>query len=76
MENTIKKAIQLKQKLVDFVYNTEGDIAIALETYAAENSKKNSYGIKQQNLTIDLFITEGNIKDRTPLDIFLEQATD
>lgn len=76
MQKIIKKAIDLKQKLVDFVYDAEGEMAIALETYAAEKSKKNSYGIKQQNLTIDLFLTEGRIKDKSPIDIFLQQAKD
>ncbi|MBE9048012.1 hypothetical protein IQ255_27065 [Pleurocapsales cyanobacterium LEGE 10410] len=70
----IARALNLKQKLVDFVYDSEGDIAVALETYAVAKGKKNSYGIKQQNLTVDLFITEGKVKDRTPLAIFLEQS--
>lgn len=72
----IERAIELKQRLVDFVYDAEGELAVALETYTAERSKKNSYGIKQQNLTIDLFITEGRIKEQTPLEIFLAQAPD
>ena len=74
MQNKIERALKLKETLVDFVYDAEGEIAIALETYAAEKSKKNSYGIKQQNLTVDLFITEGEVKDeQKPLDIFLER---
>ena len=76
MQKIIERAIQLKKTLVDFVYDAEGEIAVALETYAAEKSKTNSYGIKQQNLTIDLFLTEGKINDKTPLDIFLEQNQD
>lgn len=73
MQNKIERALKLKEMLVDFVYDAEGEIAVALENYAAEKSKKNSYGIKQQNLTVDLFITEGEVKEQTPLDIFLEQ---
>ncbi len=76
MEKIIEKAIQLKKTIVNFVYDAEGDIAVALESYAAEKSKTNSYGIKQQNLTIDLFLTEEKINDKTPLDIFLEQNQD
>ena len=76
MKNTIEKAVQLKQPLLDFVYDAEGDLAIALETYAAEKGKKNSYGIKQQNLTIDLFLSDGKIKDKTPLVLYLEFTTD
>ena len=73
MQKNIERAIQLKQKLVDFVYDAEGEIAVTLETYAAEKSKKNTYGIKQKNLTTDLFLTEGQIEDQTPLNIFLNQ---
>jgi hypothetical protein len=76
MSTVIEKAIQLKHTLIDFVYDAEGQLAIALETYAAEHSKKNSYGIKQKNLTIDSFITAGKVENKTPLTIFLEQATD
>ena len=73
MQETVDTAIQLKETIVDFIYDAEGEIAVALETYAAAKGKTNSYGIKQQNLTIDLFITEGKIDKRTPLDLFLEQ---
>ncbi|MGL5944089.1 MAG: hypothetical protein ACRC2S_27725 [Waterburya sp.] len=76
MSTVIEKALQLKHRLVDFVYDAEGQLAIALETYAAEHSQKNSYGIKQKNLTIDSFITAGQVEAQTPLSIFLEQATD
>lgn len=72
----IERAIELKQDLIDFVYDAEGEIAVALESYAAKKGKKNSYGIKQQNLAVDLFISEGKIGDQTPLEIFLQQATD
>ncbi len=76
MQDHLEKAIQLKQTVVDFVYDAEGEMAIALETYAAQKAKKNSYGIKQQNLTIDLFLSEGKIQAQTPLDLFLAQAQD
>ncbi|BAU64200.1 hypothetical protein STA3757_15710 [Stanieria sp. NIES-3757] len=74
MTQAIEKAIALKQKLVDFVYDAEGELAVALETYAAEQSKKSNYGIKQQNLTIDTFITEGKVGTQTPLTMFLAQT--
>ena len=73
MQSNIERALKLKETLVDFVYDAEGDLAVALETYAAEKSKKNSYGIKQQNITVDLFITEGEVARQKPLDIFLAQ---
>ena len=74
MPQIVERAIELKQTLVDFVYDAEGEIAVALETYATIKGKKNSYGIKQQNLTIDLFLTEGKIKEQSPLEMFLAQA--
>jgi hypothetical protein len=72
----IEKALKLKQSLVDFVYDAEGEIAIALETHAAAKAKKNSYGIEQQNITFDSFLTSGKVKERTPLELFLEQNQD
>lgn len=76
MSETSEKAIQLKETLVNFIYNAEGDLAIALETYAAEKGKKNSYGIKQQNFNLDLFLTRGKIDLQTPLELFLEENRD
>ncbi|MEM8830681.1 MAG: hypothetical protein AAGE96_15170 [Cyanobacteria bacterium P01_G01_bin.19] len=76
MQNIIERALELKTRLVDFVYDAEDEIAIALENYAAEKSKKNSYGIKQQNLTVDLFTTAGKVGQKTPLDLFLAEAKD
>jgi hypothetical protein len=69
----IEKAFNLKQTVVDFIYEAEGELAIALENYAAEKGKKNSYGIKQQNLTIDLFLTNGAVNQQTPLEIFIQE---
>ena len=65
---------ELKENLTNFVYDDEGEIATALESYAAQKGKKNSYGIKQQNLTIDLFLTQGEVATKTPLDLFIQQA--
>lgn len=76
MQENIERALQLKQKLIDFAYDAEGEMAIALESYAAKKGKQNSYGIKQQNLTIDLFITTETIGDQTPLAVFLASAKD
>ena len=70
----IERALQLKENLIDFVYDAQGAIAVALESYAADKGTKNSYGIKQQNLTVDLFLTQGQVEDRTPLDLFIETS--
>ncbi|MEM7594898.1 MAG: hypothetical protein AAF383_25950, partial [Cyanobacteria bacterium P01_A01_bin.83] len=76
MSKIIEQAIHLKKNLVDFVYDASGDLAVAMETYAADKGKSNSYGIKQQNLTIDLFLTEGEVNNQTPLDIYLAEKGD
>ena len=70
----IARALELKENSIDFVYDDEGAIATALESYAALKGQKNSYGIKQQNLTVDLFLTQGEIGEKTPLDLFIEQV--
>ena len=70
----LERALELKENLIDFVYDSSGAIAVALETYAAEKGKKNSYGIKQQNLTVDLFLTEGKVEEQTPVELFLAQS--
>ena len=59
MPNTIERAIELKQQLVDFIYDAEGEVAIALETYAAEKSKKTDF-----KRLCDL-VAKSNIKTRS-----------
>ena len=70
----LERALQLKEDLINFVYDSEGAIATALESYAADRGRKNSYGIKQQNLTVDLFAIQGKVGEQTTLELFLEQA--
>jgi hypothetical protein len=72
----LEEAKQLKLALIDFVYEAEGEMAIALEKYAAEQGSKERQGIGQQNLTIDTFITEGKVNNKSPLDIFIENNPD
>jgi hypothetical protein len=76
MQTAVERAISLKQALVDFVYDAEGELAVALETYAAAHRQNNSYGIKQQNISIDTFITRGKVNERTPLEFFLATTKD
>jgi hypothetical protein len=72
----VEKAKQLKLALIDFVYEAEGEMAIALEKYAAEQGSKERQGIGQQNLTIDTFITEGKVNNKSPLDLFIKDNPD
>jgi len=67
----LEKSHQIKQALVDFVLDAEGELAVALEAYAAEHSRC-KHGDNQQDLIIDTFLTEGKVGDKTPIDLFIE----
>ncbi|MBD2387543.1 hypothetical protein [Cylindrospermum sp. FACHB-282] len=71
MDTILKRSHELKQALVDFVLEAEGEGAQALETYAAKQFRRNSGDSTQQNLIIDSFITEGKIADSSPLELFI-----
>jgi len=62
---------ELKEALVQFVLDAEGELAESLETYAAAESSKQRHDSAQQDLIIDSFLTEGKVGDKTPLDLFL-----
>lgn len=65
----------LKQNLIEFVLDAEDDLAVALETYVAtrSRSKDSRYDAAfEKNLLLDMFLTEGKVGDKTPLDLFLE----
>jgi hypothetical protein len=67
----------LKQALVDFVLDAEGELAVALERYSAEQLARSQQPDQhQQALVIDRFVIEGTVGDQTPIDLFLADATD
>jgi hypothetical protein len=76
METILERAGKLKQDLLDFVLDAEGDLAVSLETYCAEHlsrfSKSQYQGSGQTDLVIDCFLTEGKVGDKAPLELFLE----
>jgi hypothetical protein len=72
----LERSHQLKQALVDFVLDAEGELAKALETYAAEQSRRGSGDSTQQDLIIDSFLTEGKVGDKSPLELFIESHPD
>ncbi|WP_404789477.1 hypothetical protein [Altericista sp. CCNU0014] len=78
MEKTLERAGVLKQKLLDFVLEAEGDLAISLETYCAEHlsrfAKSHYQGNGPTDLVVDRFLSAGRIGDKTPLQLFLESA--
>ncbi|MBD2357932.1 hypothetical protein H6G41_25525 [Tolypothrix sp. FACHB-123] len=76
MDAILGRAHVLKQAVVDFVLDAEGDLAQALETYAAGKLRTGNGNIAQQDLVIDSFITEGKVGDKSPLDLFIDSHPD
>ncbi|MCW5315349.1 hypothetical protein GTQ43_16490 [Nostoc sp. KVJ3] len=76
MDVILERSHQLKQALVDFVLDAEGELAKALETYAAEQSRRGSGDSTQQELIIDSFLTAGKVDDKSPLELFIESHPD
>ncbi|MEH2049355.1 hypothetical protein [Nostoc sp.] len=76
MDVILERSHQLKQALVDFVFDAEGELAQALETYAAAQSRRGSGDSTQQDLIIDSFLTDGKVGDKSPLDLFIESHPD
>ena len=76
MDAILERARELKQALIDFVFDAEGELAQALETYAAEQSRRGSGDSKQQDWIIHSFVTEGKVSDKSPLDLFVESHPD
>ncbi|MFB2970322.1 hypothetical protein ACE1CD_15220 [Aerosakkonema sp. BLCC-F183] len=75
MDAILDRSRQLKQDLIDFVLDAEGELAVALESYFAANAKSqnNRYDAAfEKKLLIDSFLCEGKVGDKTPLDLFLE----
>jgi hypothetical protein len=72
--NTIlERAKQLKKEFIDFVMEAEGDLAISLEAFfATQSSKSESQSTTNNDMILDIFLTEGKVKDQTPVDLFLE----
>ncbi|WP_445243693.1 MULTISPECIES: hypothetical protein [unclassified Microcoleus] len=72
----LETAWTLKQNLIDFVLDAEGELAVALEAYAAARSTGERYDIAQQNQVIDSFTIEGKVGEKTPIDLFAESQPD
>ena len=76
METLLAQAWTLKQNLIDFVLETKGELAVALEAYVADRSSRERYDIAQQNQVIDSFTVEGKVGDKMPIDLFVESQPD
>ncbi|OKH34438.1 hypothetical protein NIES2101_38915 [Calothrix sp. HK-06] len=74
MDAILERTHQLKQDLIDFVMDAEGELAQALESYAAIQARRGSGDTVQRDMIIDGFITEGKVGDKAPLDIYLHET--
>jgi transcriptional regulator with XRE-family HTH domain len=69
----LERAQKLKAALTDFVYDAEGEIAIALESFVAEQlSRSQSKDAKQRDLAVDTFLSQGKVGTHSPLELFVE----
>lgn len=75
MPLTLKQAQTLKQELLDFTFDAEGEIAIALEEYSAEQlsqlAESPYQGNRKTELVIDSFATDGIVGTQSVLEHFL-----
>lgn len=76
MDVILERSHTLKQAVVDFVLDAEGELAQALETYAAAQSRRGSGDSTQQDLIIDSFIVEGKVGDQSAIDLFIASQPD
>lgn len=79
MDNILDRSRQLKENLVKFVLESEGDLAVAFESYVAANShapNKLYDHTYERKLLVDSFLTEGKVKEQTPIDLFLASESE
>ncbi|WP_017652589.1 hypothetical protein [Fortiea contorta] len=76
MDAILERSRVLKQALVDFVLDAEGELAQALETYAAAHLRCSGEDSTQRNLITESFITEGKVGDKSPLELFIASQPD
>jgi hypothetical protein len=77
VEFTVERSQSLQQRLLDFVMDAEGELAVALERFSADNSARaQQQGLHQRQLVINRFLVEGRVDNRSPIDLFIAQATD
>ena len=76
----METAKELHSELIDFVLDAEGDLAASLESFSAEqlsNFSQSQYqGAVQNEMILNMFLTEGTVGDKKPVDIFLESHPD
>lgn len=77
MEALLTRAKELREAVVDFVLDAEGDLAVALESYSAAKlaqiSKLQQQPGNLNELVVVLFLMEGRVGEQTPLDVFVQE---
>jgi hypothetical protein len=80
VDAVLKQASELKRSLLDFVLEAEGDLAVSLETFSAAQMSqlaKSPYQASDRiDLVVDMFLTEGRVGNRTPIELFLADRPD
>jgi hypothetical protein len=78
--STLDRAQSLKQQLLDFIFDAEGELAEALEKYSAEQLSQflNSpyQGHQKTDQVLNSFAVDGTVGSRSVLDLFLESRSD
>ncbi|MBW4493593.1 MAG: hypothetical protein KME26_11020 [Oscillatoria princeps RMCB-10] len=72
MDAIRSRAWELKQDLIEFVLEAEGELAVALEAYVAGHTSKDRSDMTQRDMVIDSFLTEGKVGEKTPLELYIE----
>ncbi len=75
MDVILERVREIKQALIEFVLEAEGELAESLESYVAAKSRPQGNrhdAAYEQNQLVDSFISEGKLGDKTPLDLFIE----
>jgi hypothetical protein len=77
VNHTFERAIELKQALVEFVLDAEGELAIALETHSAAQlaqvAQSPAQNLMPYEMAIESFLVVGTVGEQAPIDLFIEQ---
>ncbi len=80
MDAILSTAKELHSELLDFVLEAEDDLAVSLEAFSAEqlaNFSESQYtGAVQNEMVLNMFLTEGKVGDKQPIDLFLQSHPD
>uniref|UniRef100_A0ACD5GUF2 Uncharacterized protein n=1 Tax=Desertifilum tharense IPPAS B-1220 TaxID=1781255 RepID=A0ACD5GUF2_9CYAN len=76
MDALLERARTLKSALIQFVLEAEGELATYLETFVAQRSHQKPFDINQRNLITDTFLTQGEVNEKTPIELFIASRSD